>query len=122
MAAQSINNMNACILVICPLTNIIKDQITETRSPGIKRVSLLEISFLELKESAFEIVFYSAERVMEKEFSEPLSSRCQISNFWWNLISLSYSCGFRGGSEKNTEIVAGSLSRGFAWRGFAARV
>ena len=53
---------------------------------------------------------------MEKEFSEPLSSRCQISNFRWNLISLSYSCGFRGGSEKNTEIVAGSLSRGFATR------
>ena len=83
MAAQCINNMNACILVICPLTSIIKDQITETRSLGIKRVSLLEISFLELKESAFEIVFCSAERVMEKQFSEQLSSRCQISNFRW---------------------------------------
>ena len=81
MAAQSINNMNACILLICSLTSIIKDQITETRSLGIKCVSLLEISFLELKESAFEIVFCSAERVMEKEFSEPLSSCCQISNF-----------------------------------------
>ena len=81
MAAQSINNMSACILVICPLNSIIKDQITETRSLGIKCVSLLEISILERKESAFEIVFCSAERVMEKEFSEPLSLRCEISNF-----------------------------------------
>ena len=63
MATQSINNMNACILVICPLTSIIKDQITETRSLGIKCVSLLKISFLEFKETAFKIVFCSAEQV-----------------------------------------------------------
>ena len=51
---------------------------------------------------------------MEKEFSEPLSNIKLPVKF--NLFSLSYSCGFRGGSEKNTEIVAGSLSRGFATR------
>ena len=70
----------------------------------------------ENSKDSFEIVFSSAERVMEEKFSELLSSRCQISNFWCNLIGLSYFCGFRGGSEKNTQIVAGSLSRGFAAR------
>ena len=131
------HQQHECILVIRPITSIIvaceqahlwvtpasdlratiiEDQITETRSLGIKCVSLLEIIFLELTESAFEIVFFSAERVMEKKFSELLSLRSQISNFRCNLIGLSYSCGFQCGSEKNTEIVAGLLSRGFAPR------
>ena len=72
MAAQSIKKMNACILVICPLTSIIEDQIAEAGLLGIKCVSLLEISLLELKESAFNIVFSSAELVMEKKFKNIL--------------------------------------------------
>lgn len=52
--ARNISNMNACILVIsCPLTSITEDQIAEARSLGVKCVSLLEISFLEFKKSAF---------------------------------------------------------------------
>jgi ATP-dependent DNA helicase RecQ len=78
MAAQSINKMNACILVICPLTSIIEDQIAEARSLGIKCVTLLEISLLELKQSAFDIVFSSAERVMEKEFKNILKDSSSL--------------------------------------------
>jgi len=79
MAAEQLNNgTNASILVISPLTSIIQDQIVEARSLEIKCVSLLEITFQELKKSAFHIVFTSAERVMEKEFRNTLKDSSSL--------------------------------------------
>ena len=79
MACKQLNDgTNASILVISPLTSIIQDQIVEARSLEIKCVSLLEITFQELKKSPFHIVFTSAERVMEKEFRNILKDSSSL--------------------------------------------
>ena len=79
MACEQLNNgTNASILVISPLTSIIQDQIVEARSLEIKCVSLLEITFQELKKIAFHIVFTTAERVMEKEFRNILKDSSSL--------------------------------------------
>ena len=52
-----------CALVICPLTSIIEDQMAEAVSLGISCHRLQDIK--ELEKSAFQLVFSSAERVME---------------------------------------------------------
>jgi len=59
-----------CALVICPLTSIIDDQMAEAMSLGISCHRLQDIK--ELEKSAFQLVFSSAERVMEKDFKNML--------------------------------------------------
>ena len=59
-----------CALVICPLTSIIEDQMAEAMSVGISCHRLQDIK--ELEKSAFQLVFSSAERVMEKDFKNML--------------------------------------------------
>ena len=59
-----------CALVICPLTSIIEDQIVEAMSLGISCHRVQDIK--ELEQSAFQLVFSSAERVMEKDFKNLL--------------------------------------------------
>ena len=63
---QLLDNAKACVLVICPLNSIIQDQIAEAKSLAITCVSLQDIE--EIKESTFQLVFSSAQRVMEKDF------------------------------------------------------
>lgn len=67
---ELLDNAKACVLVICPLNSIIQDQIAEAKSLAITCVSLQDIE--EIKESTFQLVFSSAERVMEKDFKNLL--------------------------------------------------
>ena len=43
VAKELLNSAKACVLVICPLTSIIQDQIAEAKAPGITCVSLLDL-------------------------------------------------------------------------------
>lgn len=70
VAKELLDNAKACVLVICPLNSIIQDQIAEAKSLAITCVSLQDIE--EIKESTFQLVFSSAERVMEKDFKNLL--------------------------------------------------
>ncbi|XP_068757394.1 uncharacterized protein [Montipora capricornis] len=67
---ELVENVKACVVVICPLTSIIQDQIAEAKSLAIACVSLQDIE--EIKENTFQLVFSSAERVMEKDFKNLL--------------------------------------------------
>ena len=66
VAKELLENAKACVVVICPLTSIIEDQIAEAKSLAVTCVSLQDIE--EIKESTFQLVFSSAERVIEKDF------------------------------------------------------
>ena len=70
VAKELLENAKACVVVICPLTSIIQDQIAEAKSLAITCVSLQDID--EIKERTFQLVFSSAERVMEKDFKNLL--------------------------------------------------
>ncbi|XP_068716936.1 uncharacterized protein [Montipora capricornis] len=70
VAKELLENAKACVVVICPLTSVIQDQIAEAKSLAITCVSLQDIE--EIKESTFQLVFSSAERVMEKDFKNLL--------------------------------------------------
>ena len=59
-------------LVVCPLRSIIDDQIVEARSLGISAASLPDLSEDELKASEFELLFSSAETVLDKRFLDIL--------------------------------------------------
>ena len=43
VAKELLNSAKACVLVICPLTSIIQDQIAETKALGITCVSLHDL-------------------------------------------------------------------------------
>lgn len=59
---------SACILVICPLRSLMEDQIAEARSMGLTANSLPEASLEDVGAGKFQLLFSSAENVLEKEF------------------------------------------------------
>ena len=68
VAKELLNSAKACVLVICPLTSIIQDEIAEAKALGISCVSLHDLE--EVKQNTFQLVFSSgpsAERAMEKD-------------------------------------------------------
>ena len=70
VAKELLNSAKACVLVICPLTSIIQDQIPEAKALEITRVSLHDLE--EVTQNNFQLVFSSAERAMEKDFRNSL--------------------------------------------------
>ena len=66
VAKELLNSAEACVLVICPLTSIIQDQIAEAKALGITCVSLPDLE--EVKQNTIQLLFSSAERTMEKDF------------------------------------------------------
>ena len=65
VAKELLNSAKACVLVICPLTSIIQDQIAKAKALGITCVSLCDLE--EVKQNTFQLVFTSVERAMEKD-------------------------------------------------------
>lgn len=55
-------------LVVSPLNSLIEDQITEANSLGISAASLNSITEEELKSAKFQLLFASAESVLENKF------------------------------------------------------
>ena len=65
---------NTVVLVICPLTSIIEDQVKEGESLGLKCVTLDE--FMDGNDrDKHQIVFASAEHALSKKFTEMLRDR-----------------------------------------------
>ena len=65
---------NTVVLVICPLTSIIEDQVKEGESLGLKCVTLDE--FMDSNDrDKHQTVFASAEHVLSKKFTEMLRDR-----------------------------------------------
>lgn len=60
------------VLVVCPLKSIIEDQIAEATSMGIPAASAADISEDELRAAKFQLIFGSAETVMERRFLDIL--------------------------------------------------
>lgn len=56
------------VLVVCPLKSIIEDHIAEAESMGIPATSAVDISEDELCAAKFQLIFGSAETVMERRF------------------------------------------------------
>ena len=68
VAKELLNSAKACVLVICPLTSIIQDQIAEAKVLRITCVSLHDLQ--EVKQNTFQLAFSSVERAMEKGFRQ----------------------------------------------------
>ncbi|CAB3990470.1 ATP-dependent DNA helicase, partial [Paramuricea clavata] len=60
------------VLVICPLDSIVKDQLTEAETYGLKAVSLSSSEMFEHMNDAPDVVFASAKAVSQKAFRESL--------------------------------------------------
>ena len=60
------------VLVVCPLKSIIEDQIAEAESMGIPVASAVDISEDELRAAKFQLIFGSAEAVLERRFLDIL--------------------------------------------------
>lgn len=60
------------VLVICPLESVVKDQLTEAESCGLKAVSLNSPDMFERTNDVPDIIFASAEAVSLKPFRESL--------------------------------------------------
>jgi ATP-dependent DNA helicase RecQ len=67
-----IERIKRTALVVCPLRSIIDDQIVEARSLGISAAARADLSEDELKASEFELLFGSAETVLDKRFLDIL--------------------------------------------------
>ncbi|CAB3995280.1 ATP-dependent DNA helicase Q1, partial [Paramuricea clavata] len=65
---------NTIVLVICPLTSIIGDQIKEGESLGLKCVTLDEFLMASDRDT-HQVVFVLAEQVLSKTFTEALKDR-----------------------------------------------
>ena len=59
------------VLVVCPLKSIIEDQLAEAESMGIPAASV-DISDDELRAAKFQLIFGSAETVLERRFLDIL--------------------------------------------------
>ena len=65
---------NTIVLVICPLTSIVEDQVKEGESLGLKCVTFDEFMNASDRDT-HQIVFTSAEHVVSKKFTEMLKDR-----------------------------------------------
>ncbi|XP_028404023.1 ATP-dependent DNA helicase Q-like SIM [Dendronephthya gigantea] len=73
------------IVVVCPLKSISSDQIKEAISMGITATSLSE-SLEDVANGKFQLVFASAEEVLDKEFTKVL--KCKSKLLHKNLAAL----------------------------------
>ena len=67
-------NGRVVVLVVAPLTSIIKDQIFQLNTLGYPAAALSELKSEELKTCKFKILFGSAEDVLKKEFQDELKN------------------------------------------------
>jgi ATP-dependent DNA helicase RecQ len=73
------------IIVVCPLKSICKDQIKEAVSMGITATSLAE-SLEDVANARFQLVFASAEEVLDKDFISLL--KCESKPLHKNLAAI----------------------------------
>ena len=71
-AAAIERKQHQTVLVVCPLQSIIEDQVAEARSIGMSAASVADLSFEELRSAKFQLLFGSAEKVIDKHFLDAL--------------------------------------------------
>ena len=72
---KSCENTGATLIIIAPLTSIIEDQLADLRSRGFRAAVLSSLNPVELEECSLEIILYSAEGAITKEFTSLSSCR-----------------------------------------------
>ena len=83
LLARRAKNQAACVLVICPLTSIINDQIQEVEAMGLCACNLSEklSDLTDIEQGKFAIVYSSAEIAIDKRFLESLKKDSPFSRF-----------------------------------------
>lgn len=71
-AAAIERSRHQTVLVVCPLQSIIDDQITEARSMGMSAASVADVSVGELRSAKFQLLFGSAEKIMDNHLLDVL--------------------------------------------------
>ena len=71
----------ACVLVICPLTSIINDQIQEVEASCACNLSEKLSDLTDIEQGKFAIVYSSAEIAIDKRFLESLKKDSPFSRF-----------------------------------------
>ena len=73
----------ACVIVVCPLKSIVYDQLSEATAMGLTATSLSDASLEDVENGKYQLIFGSAEEILEKPFlgrlkksSSPLCGCC----------------------------------------------
>ena len=69
---EILSGKTACVIVVCPLKSIVLDQMTEASSMGLTAVSLSEASLQDVESGKYQLIFASAEEILEKSFLDRL--------------------------------------------------
>ena len=69
---EILSGKTACVIVVCPLNSIVLDQMTEASSMGLTAVSLSEASLQDIERGKYQLIFASAEEILEKSFLDRL--------------------------------------------------
>ena len=67
LAAEMERERFQTALVLCPLQSIISDQISEARNMGLSASSVADLSLEEFKSAKSQLLFGSAEKVLEEQ-------------------------------------------------------
>ncbi|XP_074620808.1 ATP-dependent DNA helicase RecQ-like [Acropora palmata] len=76
LAAEMERERLQTALVLCPLQSIINDQISEARNMGLSASSVADLSLEELKSAKCQLLFGSAEKVLEERLLNVLKDNC----------------------------------------------
>ena len=58
----------ACVIVVCPLKSIVHDQLSEATAMGLTATSLSDASLDDVENGKYQLIFASAEEILEKPF------------------------------------------------------
>ena len=58
----------ACVIVVCPLKSIVHDQLSEATAMGLTATSLSDASLDDVENGKYQLMFASAEEILEKPF------------------------------------------------------
>lgn len=56
----------ACMIVVCPLKSIVKDQLTEASSLGLTATSIADANLQDVENGKYQLIFAFAEEILEK--------------------------------------------------------
>ena len=80
LAAEMERGRLQTALVLCPLQSIINNQISEARNMGLSASSVADLSLEELKSAKCQLLFGSAEKVLEEQLLNVLKDNCSSIN------------------------------------------
>ena len=62
----------ACVIVVCPLKSIVHDHLSEATAMGLTASSLSDASLEDVENGKYQLIFGSAEEILEKPFLDRL--------------------------------------------------